>query len=153
MVLLEADNSELSQSGERLELALEIEVFKDESRDSVVEARDACPGTWVGGGVPSCKFVCFICTRFERQERFQIWVFRSLGEKEMEDEKKKVKGRRTYRLGFAIVVCILTYDWVCVCCSCVWLTRKISCWVCVWLTRKISCWVCVCVSGLVIFGF
>ena len=99
------------------------------------------PGTWVGGGVPSCKFVCFICTRFERQERFQIWVFRSLGEKEMEDEKKKVKGRRTYRLGFAIVVCILTDDWVCVCCSCVW------------LTRKISCWVCVCVSGKVIFGF
>ena len=88
-VLLEADNSELSQSGERLERALEIEVFKDESRDSVVEARDACLGTWVGGGVRSCKFVCFIYTCFERQERFQIWVFRSLGEKEMEDEKKK----------------------------------------------------------------
>ena len=56
--------------------------------------------------------------------------------------RKKMKGRRTYRLGFAIVVCILTDVWVCVC---VWLTRKISCWVCVgcfyvWLTRKICCW-------------
>ena len=88
-VLLEAENSELSQSDERLEQASEIEVFKDESQDLVVEAQDACPGTCVGGGVPSCKFVCFICTRFECQERFQIWVFRSLGEKEMEDEKKK----------------------------------------------------------------
>ena len=87
--MLEAENSELSQSGGRLERALEIEVFKDESRDSVVEARDACPSTGVGGGVPSCKFVCFIYTGFECQERFQIWVFRSLGEKEMEDEKKK----------------------------------------------------------------
>ena len=88
-VLLEDENSELSQNGERLEQALEIEVFKDKSRDLVVEARDAYPGTWVGGGVPSCKFVCFIYTGFECQERFQIWVFRSLGEKEMEDEKKK----------------------------------------------------------------
>ena len=87
--MLEDENSELSQNGERLEQALEIEVFKDKSRDLVVEARDACPGTWVGGGVPSCKFVCFIYTGFECQERLQIWVFRSLGEKEMEDEKKK----------------------------------------------------------------
>ena len=92
MVLLEAENSELSQSSEWLERALEIEVIKDESRDLVVEARDACLGTWVGGAVPSCKFVCFICTRFVRQERFQIWVFWSLGEKEMEDEKKKSEG-------------------------------------------------------------
>ena len=57
-----------------------------------------------------------------------------------------------------VCVCILTDVWVCVCCFCIWLTRKISCWVCVccfcvWLNRKICCWVCVCVSGFVIFGF
>ena len=52
-----------------------------------------------------------------------------------------------------VCVCILFYVLVCVCCFCVWLTRKISCWVCVWLTRKICCWVCVCVSGFVIFRF
>ena len=44
-ILLEAENSELSQSSEWLERALEIEVFEDESRDSVVEARGACLGT------------------------------------------------------------------------------------------------------------
>ena len=50
-------------------------------------------------------------------------------------------------------VCILTDVWVCVCCFCVWLTRKISWWLCVccfyvWLTRKICCWVCVCIFVL-----
>ena len=56
-----------------------------------------------------------------------------------------------------VYVCILADDWVCVCCFCVWLTRKICCWVCVciladvwvcfcvWLTRKIYDQVCVCV--------
>ena len=44
-ILLEAENSELSQSSEWLEQALEIEVFEDELRDSVVEARDPCLGT------------------------------------------------------------------------------------------------------------
>ena len=72
--------------------------------------------------------------------------------------RKKVKGRRNYWLGFVIVVCILTDVWVCACCFCVWLTRKISCWVCVccfgvWFSRKISYWGCVCVCGFVIFGF
>ena len=72
--------------------------------------------------------------------------------------RKKVKGRRNYWLGFVIVVCILTDVWVCACCFCVWLTRKISCWVCVccfgvWFTRKISYWGCVYVCGFVIFGF
>ena len=43
-----------------------------------------------------------------------------------------------------VCVCILSDFWVCVCCFCVWLTRKICC----------SCFcVCVCVSGFVIFGF
>ena len=67
--------------------------------------------------------------------------------------RKKVKRRRTYRLGFTIVVCILTDVWVCVCCFCIWLAGKINCWVCVWLTRKMCCWVCVCVFGFMIFGF
>ena len=30
-----------------------------------------------------------------------------------------------------VFVCILSDFWVCVCCFCVWLTRKINCWVCV----------------------
>ena len=73
--------------------------------------------------------------------------------------RKKVKGRRTYRPGFAVVVCILTEVWICVCCFCVWSTRKIN-WLCLLilcLVDKKDLLMGLClyfwISRFVIFGF
>jgi len=74
--------------------ALEVEVFENESRDSVANARHAAPGTGVGAtGVPCCELVGSVRSGFEGHESVEIWVIGTLN-----SEKKKMKKQKTSKV-------------------------------------------------------